>query len=121
LMGGKLYGERHWKVVIARTPHLMRGTKQSLEIATLRPEHHAVQGFARNDSSVDVNLFMKFTINASGLIRLPEGFVWKQQVFDIIRARLIDSYSWVCTIAIFIAGEVSGQPLDVFRGIKSIP
>ena len=42
-----------------------------------------------------------------GLIRLPERFVWKHQVFDIIRARLIDGDSWVSTIAIFIAGEVS--------------
>jgi hypothetical protein len=38
------------KVVIARTPHLMRGTQQSHEIASLRPEHDVVQGFVRNDN-----------------------------------------------------------------------
>jgi hypothetical protein len=56
------YSERQKKVVIARTPHLMRGTKQSPEIASLRPEHHAVQGFARNDSLGYVFLFRTFTI-----------------------------------------------------------
>ena len=30
----------------------MRGTKQSPEIASLRPVHHAVQGFARNDNTI---------------------------------------------------------------------
>jgi hypothetical protein len=42
-------------------------TKQSHEIATLRPEHHAVQGFARNDSSIHVHLFMTITIVISYL------------------------------------------------------
>jgi hypothetical protein len=43
------YTDRQKKVVIARTPRLMRGTWQSNEIASLRPEHHAVQGFVRDD------------------------------------------------------------------------
>jgi hypothetical protein len=43
----------------------MRGTKQSHEIAALRPVHQAVQGFARNDSSVAVHLFMTFTIDCA--------------------------------------------------------
>jgi hypothetical protein len=36
---------------------------QSQEIATLRPVHHAVQGFARNDSFVGVSSFTTFIID----------------------------------------------------------
>jgi len=39
------YTDRQKKVVIARS----EATWQSNEIASLRPEHHAVQGFVRND------------------------------------------------------------------------
>ena len=56
------YSEPLTKVVIARTPHLMRGTWQSLEIASLRPVHHAVQGFVHNDHLKYVNKFKSFTI-----------------------------------------------------------
>ena len=44
----RYYGERHWKVVIARN----EATWQSLEIASLRSQWHIV----------NVNLFMSFTI-----------------------------------------------------------
>jgi len=40
------YSERPEKVVIARS----EATWQSHEIASLRPEHYAVQGFVRNDT-----------------------------------------------------------------------
>jgi hypothetical protein len=52
------YSERPKKVVIARNVV----TKQSPEIAPLCPVHHAVQGFARNDSSSYVYLLRAFTI-----------------------------------------------------------
>ena len=40
------YSERPEKVVIARS----EATWQSHEIASVRPEHYAVQGFVRNDT-----------------------------------------------------------------------
>jgi len=47
LVGGlEDYSERPEKVVIARS----EATCQSHEIASLRPEHYAVQGFVRNDT-----------------------------------------------------------------------
>jgi len=52
------HSERPKKVVISRNGV----TKQSPEIASLRPVHHAVQGFARNDSSSYVYLFRAYTI-----------------------------------------------------------
>jgi hypothetical protein len=43
----RVYSERFNKVVIARSEAMW----QSREIASLRPEHHAVQGFVRNDTT----------------------------------------------------------------------
>jgi hypothetical protein len=50
---------------------------QSPEIASLRPEHHAVQGFARNDSLGDVNLFRPFT-TVSQFTRHDSRFISKE-------------------------------------------
>jgi hypothetical protein len=55
------------------------------------------------------------------LIRLPKRCIWKHQVLDIFDTRFIDGDSWVSAIAIFVAGKISGQTLEVFRGVKSIP
>jgi hypothetical protein len=54
----KNYGERRNKVVIARSA----ATWQYYKIASLRPVHHAVQGFVRNDNPLNVNLLKLFTI-----------------------------------------------------------
>jgi len=67
------YSERLNRGVVARSG----ATTQSPEIASLRPVHHAVQGFARNDSLGDVNSLRPFTIvqqsvfkNVIGQIRI---------------------------------------------------
>jgi hypothetical protein len=48
------------KLSLRGTPACRRQevTKQSHEIATLRPVHHAVQGFARNDRSIYFQSFI---------------------------------------------------------------
>jgi hypothetical protein len=69
LKGWILYSERLNKVAIARS----ETTSQSREIASIRPEHHAVQGFVHNDRTrMSTYLWRSLYYNDWPLIRVDK-------------------------------------------------
>jgi hypothetical protein len=56
-------------VIIARS----EATRQSHEIASLRPEHHLVQGFVRNDNLQGGSFVFRTFVLVSNFACLPVG------------------------------------------------